>query len=77
MINSFNTKAVRLSSESKVCAFNQKRNKKLVTDNVEKTTTMQNLTVTSDLVKQSDDTNNYQCDSCVISKYTHTHTHIY
>lgn len=32
---------------------------------------MQNLTVTSDLVKQSDDTNNYQCDISVISKYTH------
>lgn len=39
MINSFSTMAVRLSSESKVGAFNPKRNKKSVTHNVEKTTT--------------------------------------
>lgn len=32
---------------------------------------MQNLTVTSDLVKQSDDTNNYHYNICLISKYTH------
>lgn len=70
MINSFSTKAVRLSSESKLYAFNQKRNKKLLTDQIENAT-IYAKSVTSDLVKQSDDTNNYQCDISMISKYIH------